>query len=565
VITPDIPVRRFANACWWLLRALTHDGIVEALVDSARELTGADAAFFAGRDGDDLRITAASGLSNPDLARSWRLPVGAGITGWCVAHAESATIGDYATDPRRTSRDTSIVDGEGVRSGVVIPVRGFTDVLGALCVVHRTPVDPAQWPLEALELLVRQAASLDVVVVFELQRMAEKAATSPAEPGPTIEVLPGLLARRLASRAGLGGGLQLLAERLAGSVVLAGPDGAVLERADTVGAAPPAEGADAVRTDVTVDAGSAPLAELRFSRQRPLRCAERRVLEQCASVIALELLRQRSVFDAEERLGCELFRELVDGGVEDEGGLRHRASLLGLNLGVARAVLRVGRHLDSVKQDGRAGLGDSDVGHLLRAARTLSRAAAGWISATDVVLVVDVPGASETDVRQLARKLLRAASTAGGTRFAAGIGRLCTELDEYPRAAREAEMALAMARVRPLPNEVVTRGELGICALLVTSSDAGELVNLVLGVLAPLLAVDTRSGSDYVHTLSVFHACDRHVATAAQRLHIHVNTLRHRLRKIEQILDIDLGDADTRFMLEFALRVHETVRPAGAA
>jgi hypothetical protein len=69
VITPDIPVRRFANACWWLLRALTHDGIVEALVDSARELTGADAAFFAGRDGDDLRITAASGLSNPDLAR----------------------------------------------------------------------------------------------------------------------------------------------------------------------------------------------------------------------------------------------------------------------------------------------------------------------------------------------------------------------------------------------------------------------------------------------------------------------------------------------------------------
>jgi DNA-binding PucR family transcriptional regulator len=126
-------------------------------------------------------------------------------------------------------------------------------------------------------------------------------------------------------------------------------------------------------------------------------------------------------------------------------------------------------------------------------------------------------------------------------------------------------MALAMARVRPLPNGIVTRGELGICALLVTSSDAGELVNLVLGVLAPLLAADTRSGSDYVHTLSVFHACDRHVATAAQRLHIHVNTLRHRLRKIEQILDIDLGDADTRFMLEFALRVHETVRPAGAA
>ena len=112
VITPDIPVRRFANACWWLLRSLTHDEIVKALVDSARELTGADAAFFASRDGDELRVSASSGLSNPDLARSWRLPVGSGITGWVVAHGQPATVGDYATDPA-ARHESSIVDGEG--------------------------------------------------------------------------------------------------------------------------------------------------------------------------------------------------------------------------------------------------------------------------------------------------------------------------------------------------------------------------------------------------------------------------------------------------------------------
>jgi len=46
-MTPDVSLRRFANACWWLLRALTHDEIIDALVNSARELSGADAVFFA--------------------------------------------------------------------------------------------------------------------------------------------------------------------------------------------------------------------------------------------------------------------------------------------------------------------------------------------------------------------------------------------------------------------------------------------------------------------------------------------------------------------------------------
>jgi purine catabolism regulator len=145
------------------------------------------------------------------------------------------------------------------------------------------------------------------------------------------------------------------------------------------------------------------------------------------------------------------------------------------------------------------------------------------------------------------------------------VGRLCTTISDYSRASAEAQMALEIARARSLPNEVVLPAELGICAFLLASNDSGELIDLVIGVLAPLLTADARSGSDYIHTLRVFHSCHRHVATAAEQLHIHVNTLRHRLRKIEELLDADLAEADTRFMLELALRVHETLQPVGAA
>jgi sugar diacid utilization regulator len=561
---PDVPLRRFANACWWLLRALNHEEIINALVNSARELSGADAVLFAHREGDELRVTASSGLSNREVARAWRAPVEQGVAGWVIAHGVTATVADHTDDPR-TGAEKTIFEAEGARSAVVIPVRGLTEVIGALCLLHRSPVDPDQWPMEALELLVRQAVSLDVVTAFELQRLAAKAAETTAEELRRIEGLPGLVARAVVSKKGLSGGLQLIGQRLGATVVLVGPDGTVLTEAEAVDAAPAGPERLPLQLGVDVEAANTQLGQLRVHRRRALRSRERHALSHCASIIALELLRQRSALETEERLGCDLFRELLGGPIADEGSLRHRASLLGVSLTLPRAVVRVGRHVTALKRGQQAELGERDLCSLVGNARNLGLRITGWISDSDLLVVIDMPGDSDRDIRQLTGRLLKAVALSVGLRLAAGVGRLCTTISDYGRASAEAEMALAIARARPSPNEIVTRSELGICALLVASTDAGELINMVVGVLGPLLASDARSGSDYVHTLKVFHACHRHVATAAEQLHVHVNTLRHRLRRIEELLGVDLDDADTRFMLELALRVHETVQPAGAA
>ncbi|HVW31923.1 MAG TPA: helix-turn-helix domain-containing protein, partial [Acidimicrobiia bacterium] len=358
-------------------------------------------------------------------------------------------------------------------------------------------------------------------------------------------------------------GLRLVGERLGGTVVLVGPDGTVLTEAEAVDAPP--GGAARLQLEVAVEGADTRLAELRLYRARAVRAPERDALHHCAAIIALELLRQRSALETEERLGRDLFRELLAGTGTDEGSLRHRASLLGVSLTLPRAVVRIGRHVSALEGPAASDLGEGDLCSLVGNARNLGIRITGWISDSDLVVVIDMPGNSDRDVRQLTGRLLKAVALSVGTRLAAGVGRRCTTIGDYSRAAAEAEMALAIARARPAPNEIVTRSELGICGLLVASTDAGELIGMVVNVLGPLLAADARSGSDYVHTLRVFHACHRHVATAAEQLHVHVNTLRHRLRRIEELLGVDLADADTRFMLELALRVHATLQPAGAA
>jgi DNA-binding PucR family transcriptional regulator len=48
------------------------------------------------------------------------------------------------------------------------------------------------------------------------------------------------------------------------------------------------------------------------------------------------------------------------------------------------------------------------------------------------------------------------------------------------------------------------------------------------------------------------------IATIAQRLHVHPNTVRYRVRRIEKLLSTTLDDADDRLVLALALRATES-------
>jgi DNA-binding PucR family transcriptional regulator len=44
------------------------------------------------------------------------------------------------------------------------------------------------------------------------------------------------------------------------------------------------------------------------------------------------------------------------------------------------------------------------------------------------------------------------------------------------------------------------------------------------------------------------------IATVAQGLHVHPNTVRYRIRRVEKILDTTLADPDVRLLLSLSLR-----------
>jgi purine catabolism regulator len=106
---------------------------------------------------------------------------------------------------------------------------------------------------------------------------------------------------------------------------------------------------------------------------------------------------------------------------------------------------------------------------------------------------------------------------------------------------------------------VLTPEDLGFYGLLARVTHTEALQSLVEGALGPLVSADAGSGSEYVKTLEAYLGHDRHLQRTATYLHLHVNTLRYRIGRIQDLLGVDLHDVDSRFLLELALRVSEAL------
>jgi purine catabolism regulator len=99
-------------------------------------------------------------------------------------------------------------------------------------------------------------------------------------------------------------------------------------------------------------------------------------------------------------------------------------------------------------------------------------------------------------------------------------------------------------------------GELGIDRLLVHVPDA-EQADFAETMLGPLLAHDARHRTDLLPTLETFLAT-RNAASTARRLFVHYNTVKGRLRVIEEILGPVLDDPDRCLGLALALRIRRS-------
>ncbi|WP_410667881.1 PucR family transcriptional regulator [Amycolatopsis sp. cmx-4-68] len=242
--------------------------------------------------------------------------------------------------------------------------------------------------------------------------------------------------------------------------------------------------------------------------------------------------------EAEARVRGELLGELLTRKVQDYDLLRHRASILGVDLD-ACGVLVVAQLPGPARE------------RLYPALAALARRFRGLATHHHDTVVLLAPGEEPRAVagavtRELARTV-RHEITAG----VACVPRPTAVLAAHDEAEKCLRTMLALGR----HGEVAQVGDLGFVGTLFNGRP--DIAGFVAATLGPLLDYDRAHGADLVRTLEVFCASNQNARTTAQQLHLHHNTVSQRLSRVARLLGEDWRQAERLLEIQVALRLNK--------
>ncbi|MEU6343911.1 PucR family transcriptional regulator ligand-binding domain-containing protein [Streptomyces sp. NPDC046977] len=143
----------------------------------------------------------------------------------------------------------------------------------------------------------------------------------------------------------------------------------------------------------------------------------------------------------------------------------------------------------------------------------------------------------------------------GDGRLTIGVSAAVHSADGLRGALEEARHARRVAAARPGRVCVAGHEELASHVLLLPFVPDDVRRAFTARLLDPLRDYDQRHRADLIPTLGAFLECDGSWTRCANRLHLHVNTLRYRIGRIEQLTGRDLSRLEDKVDFFLALRM----------
>lgn len=297
------------------------------------------------------------------------------------------------------------------------------------------------------------------------------------------------------------------------------------------------------RMVVAVRVGREPLGSVWVSTPAPLTGDRLAALADSAQTVALHLLRSRASADLERQVESDLVIRLLEGTPD-------AATLIG-RLGLAPGPLRVVAVRTRAAADRHAGL-------LLafeHATMGFGWSRPGRSALTDNTVYTILPADKVRTAREWLAGL-RAGLPAHLT-LCAGIGAAASSAD-LKLSRQEADECLALHEHRPSVSEIPAYDESWgdiLLQRLRATARTGRVP--ARGPVAELRRHDRANATPFVEALRAWLDAQGDLTEAADRLGVHPNTVRNRLRRMNEIAVLDLHDARARLAMTIDLAAAE--------
>jgi DNA-binding PucR family transcriptional regulator len=289
-------------------------------------------------------------------------------------------------------------------------------------------------------------------------------------------------------------------------------------------------------------------------------------IEQAATIIALEMIKEQSIFEVERRLRGELLEEIL-AGTNDEH-IISRASLVGYDSTCRYWIILADiddfrGYIQKYQLEENAIL--SIKNQLLKFGSQMvtqhhPKSIVTFRSDMLVIMLGISSNLTMEQSRQRAKNITQEIKNQLSSKFeqmsfSLVLGRPCTELGQFKSRYQEAAMALQIIGGTGAGNQIVDCAMLGSALLLMKLDNRVELAEFVSSVLGDLIKYDRQHHSDLLTTLTTYSRFNCNNVRVAAELHIHANTLSYRLSRIEEITARTLGRTDDWLDFQLAIRL----------
>ncbi|MFG1610466.1 PucR family transcriptional regulator [Actinoplanes sp. NPDC049265] len=305
------------------------------------------------------------------------------------------------------------------------------------------------------------------------------------------------------------------------------------------------EGRASARVATLVRAGPEVLGSIWVvSGAEPLGPETEQVLAQSTPQAAMHLLRLRSFSDSSRRDRGFRLRALLEGRLETNLGIDpattvQLAAFHVAGTGGPELLTNRTRVLDAI---------------MLACEAFRRQVFCCWIGETVYALFPDVSAATTGRLVALAGDVCARTSRTLGVRVIAGISDPRAGLAHVLECRADADRVLQAMIARPVDRWVGTVDDTRITHVLIT---LGELVRdrpeLRLPGVRELLRQDEERGKNYLETLKAYLDASGSIPAAAAAVGVHVNTMRYRVTRVQEVSGLNLDDPAHRLVVAVEL------------
>jgi len=289
-------------------------------------------------------------------------------------------------------------------------------------------------------------------------------------------------------------------------------------------------------------------------------------LEHAATVIALEMLKQKASFETELRIRENFFEALLAGKYENEEIVLWRANQLGLDLSKTYRLMSIDIVLEEVVDDEKRQYRQARMTEsFFEAVRYVfeSICPGFFLSGNRKKTIGLLPVQDEADPKlnnltSILQKIENELKThLPEYKWWVGIGSPCSRLKDFANSYHEAHATIDIAKALNRKNRCLAYEKLGIFSVI--NIDADRFREFIRKVIGPLIDYDEKNKSQLVETLTLYFNNNCNLQRASRNGFLNSATMKYRLKRISEIGNIDLTNSETILLVHLALKLIEGI------